>query len=97
MRQGAIEPRPHVPNHLVWAILSTIFCCLPLGVVAIVYAAQVNGMLDAGNYRGARRASRNARIWAIASMALAAISITLAAATWFLFIAANEWQWRILG
>ena len=95
MRQEAIEPRPRVPNHLVWAILSTIFCCLPLGVVAIVYAAQVNGMLDAGNYRGARRASRNARIWAIAAMALAAISITLAAATWILFIAANEWQWRI--
>ena len=95
MRPGTGEPRPHVPNHLVWAILSTIFCCLPLGIVAIVYAAQVNGMLDAGNYRGARRASRNARNWAIASMALAAISITLAAATWVLLIASNEWQWRI--
>ena len=31
------------PNNLVWAILSTLFCCLPLGIVSIVYAAQVNG------------------------------------------------------
>ena len=43
------EPSPYVPNHLVWAIAVTIFCCLPAGMVAIVYAAQVNGMLDAGD------------------------------------------------
>ena len=30
------------PNHLVWAILSTLFCCLPLGIASIVFAAQVN-------------------------------------------------------
>ena len=35
-------PPPYVPNHLVWAILVTIFCCLPFGIVSIVYAAQVN-------------------------------------------------------
>jgi len=28
-------PGPYVPNHLVWAILSTLFCCLPLGIVLI--------------------------------------------------------------
>ena len=38
----------YVPNHLVWAILSTLFCCLPLGIVSIVFAAQVNGKLAAG-------------------------------------------------
>ncbi len=29
-------------NFLVWAILSTVLCCLPLGIVAIVYANKVD-------------------------------------------------------
>ena len=45
----------YVPNHLVWAILSTLFCCLPLGIVSIVFAAQVNGKLAAGDVAGALR------------------------------------------
>ena len=62
-----------MPNHLVWAILVTIFCCVPTGIVSIVYAAQVNGMLNAGDYEGARRASDSARTWAIVSVALGLI------------------------
>ena len=58
------ENRPHVPNHLVWAILSTIFCCLPTGVVSIVYAAQVNGLVIAGDFVGARESSEKAKTWA---------------------------------
>ena len=67
----------YVPNHLVWAILSTVFCCLPLGIVAIVYAAQVDGKRAAGDLAGAQEASRNARFWAILSAALALIPLTL--------------------
>ena len=55
---------PHIPNHLVWAILVTIFCCLPFGIVSIVYAAQVNGKVAAGDIVGAREASQKAKIWA---------------------------------
>ena len=57
-------PPPHVPNHLVWAILVTIFCCWPLGIGSIVYAAKVNGMVAAGDIDGARRASKGAKTWA---------------------------------
>ena len=57
-------PPPYVPNHLVWAILVTIFCCLPFGIVSIVYAAQVNGKVAAGNIDAARLASDNAKMWA---------------------------------
>jgi hypothetical protein len=46
----------YVPNNLVWAILSTLFCCLPLGVVSIVYASQVDGKRAAGDVAGAGRA-----------------------------------------
>ena len=78
---GVRAPRPHVPNHLVWAILVTIFCCQPTGIVAIVYAAQVNGMLDAGNYDAARNASNSAKTWAIVSMVLGPV---LGALWWLL-------------
>ena len=53
------------PNYLVWSILTTIFCCLPLGVVSIVFAAQVNAKWAAGDVAGARDSSAKARLWAI--------------------------------
>jgi hypothetical protein len=52
-----------VPNYLVFAILTTVFCCIPTGIPAIIYAAQVNGKLAAGDYAGAQAASNNAKIW----------------------------------
>lgn len=54
-----------IPNHLVWAILATLFCCLPLGIVSIVYASQVDGKRAAGDLAGARQASHQAKTWAI--------------------------------
>ena len=54
----------HVPNYLAQAILTTIFCCIPFGIVSIVYAAQVNGHLQRGDLASAQRASHNAKTWA---------------------------------
>ncbi|MBL9124806.1 MAG: CD225/dispanin family protein [Planctomycetaceae bacterium] len=54
---------PKVPNYLVQSILVTFCCCLPFGIVAIVYAAQVNGMLAGGNLAGAMKASNSAKMW----------------------------------
>ena len=59
-----------VPNYLVQAILVTIFCCLPLGIVAIVYAAQVNGKVSAGDHAGAIKASETAKRWCWVSFGL---------------------------
>jgi len=53
------------PNYLVWAILSTVFCCLPLGIASIVFAAQVNGKYAAGDVAGAQESSRKAKQFAI--------------------------------
>lgn len=60
------EPMP--PTYMIWAILSTICCCLPAGVVAIVFAAQVSSRYFARDLEGAKRASRNAEIWIIVSI-----------------------------
>ena len=69
-RRPGIRAHPEVPNHLAWAILVTILCCLPTGIIAISYAAQVNGKLIYDDYSGAKSASDNARTWAIVSMIL---------------------------
>jgi len=55
--------QPAVSNYLVQAILCTLFCCLPFGIPAIVFAAQVNGKLAAGDVAGAMESSRKAKIW----------------------------------
>ena len=60
--------RPPMPDtYLVWAILATLLCCLPFGIVSIVKASQVSSLYYQGNYAEARAASRAARNWAIAS------------------------------
>ncbi|HDS1218518.1 CD225/dispanin family protein [Stenotrophomonas maltophilia] len=68
---------PQVPNNLVWAILSTLLCCLPVGIVSIVYAAQVNGKLAAGDIAGAQDSSAKAKKWAIWSAIAWVIMVVL--------------------
>ena len=60
--------RPPMPDtYLVWAILATLLCCMPFGIVSIVKASQVSTLYYQGNYAEACAASRAARNWAIAS------------------------------
>ena len=63
---AAAQPAmPKPSNNMVLAILSTLFCCLPLGVVSIIYASKVDNLYSAGDYAGALSASKSARTWAI--------------------------------
>jgi predicted secreted protein len=55
-------------NHLVWSILVTLFCCLPLGIVAIVKSSQVNGLWAQGQYAEAQASADSAKkfvIWSV--------------------------------
>ena len=54
---GTPLPAGTVPNYMVQSILVTLCCCLPLGIVGIVKAAEVNNRLAAGDYDGALKAS----------------------------------------
>lgn len=65
-----LPPGTTVQNYLVFAILTTVLCCLPAGIPAIVYAAQVNGKLQAGDLAGAQAASNNAKMWCLISLGL---------------------------
>jgi hypothetical protein len=65
-----LPPGTAVQNYLVFAILTTVLCCPPAGIPAIVYAAQVNGKLQAGDLAGAQAASNNAKMWCLISLGL---------------------------
>jgi len=70
--------QPYVPNYLAPAILVTLFCCFPFGIVAIVYAANAGGRLAAGDYAGALRMSKTAQRWCWVSFFFSlAVVITL--------------------
>lgn len=64
---GQASAGPPPDNNLVWAILSTVFCCLPLGVVAIIKSTQVSGLWAQGQHDAARKAADDAKkfsMWA---------------------------------
>src|ERR1017187_33210 len=67
---GVLPSGGSVQNYLVVAIVATVFCCLPAGIPAIVYAAQVNAKLQGGDLAGAQVASNNAKMWCLISLGL---------------------------
>lgn len=69
-------------NYLVWAILTTVLCCIPFGIVSIVYAAKVNGLWAQGLQVEAKAASDKAKMWAI----IGAVTGLLSFAVYFALI-----------
>lgn len=73
-----MENKPSRPSsYLALAIISTILCCLPTGIVSIVYAAKVNSLYESGNYDEALKASKNAKTWGFVSLGIGLIGIIL--------------------
>jgi hypothetical protein len=66
-----------IPTHLAPAILCTLFCCLPFGIVAIVNASQVSTKISVGDYRGAEKASEQAKTWCWISFALGIVPVVI--------------------
>lgn len=58
------QPMGVMPDtHMVGAILVTLFCCLPFGIIAIVKASNVSSCYNRGDYNGAVNASNEASKW----------------------------------
>lgn len=64
-------------NYLVESILATILCCMPFGIVGIVFASKVNSEYDAGNYEAAEKASKNAKTWTLVSFGVGIVTIVI--------------------
>lgn len=55
---------PQMPkNHLALAVLTTLFCCLPFGIISLIYAIQVNISANSGNFKMAEFSSEKALFW----------------------------------
>jgi len=61
--EAASVPPKKPESFLIFSILSTVLCCPPFGIVAIVFSAQVDGKYSSGDYAGAEKAAKNARLW----------------------------------
>ena len=70
------EPVNWVP-YLILSIISTLCCCLPFGVVGIVFSAKINML--AGNLEEAQNNAKMARIWIIVSFAIGLL-------TWLIYM-----------
>ncbi|HEY0636099.1 MAG TPA: CD225/dispanin family protein [Pseudonocardiaceae bacterium] len=87
-----MAPGPPPENHLVWAILSTVLCCLPLGIVSIIKSTQVNSLWAQGQYDQARKSADDAKKWAMWSAivsVVATVIIVIVYVVFFALLAAN--------
>ena len=75
-------------TNLVWAILCTILCCLPLGIVAIIKASSVEKLWLQGRYEEAIKASNDAKKFSIIGAVISAIGIVIYLLIYVIIIAA---------
>ncbi|HEX6098553.1 MAG TPA: CD225/dispanin family protein [Thermoanaerobaculia bacterium] len=66
-----------IPNYLWQSIVVTLCCCLPLGIVSIIFAAQVNSKLAQGDVAGAQEASQKAKMFALIGFGVGLVIIIL--------------------
>lgn len=64
------RPSENIPNYLAASILTTLFCCLPFGIVAIISSCKVDKWIALGDFEGAKAASKSAKKWIIWSIIL---------------------------
>ena len=57
-------------NFLVWSILTTVLCCVPTGIAAIVYANKVDTLWAMEKHQEAIEAAKNAKMWTFISLGL---------------------------
>ncbi len=73
---GGPPAGPPPSNNLILAIVS-LLCCWPIGIPAVVFAAQVNGKWNAGDQAGAVSAADKAKKFALAALVLGVIAIII--------------------
>lgn len=70
---GGGGPPPQIKNYLVESILALLCCGGVFAIPAIVYAAQVNGKIAAGDYQGAMESSANAKKWLVIAVCIGVV------------------------
>ena len=78
--QGNLPAKPN--NYLALSIITTVMCCMPLGIVSIIKSTKVDGLYHAGKYQEAEETSKSAKNWALAGI----IPMVVFYVIYFLFI-----------
>ncbi|WP_294083530.1 CD225/dispanin family protein [Proteiniphilum sp. UBA5384] len=69
---------PLKPSNWLWqSILVTILCCIPFGIVAIIYATKVDSFYFRGQYEEAERSAQKAKMWVFISIGAALLYVIL--------------------
>ncbi len=76
-QQPLVNTQQKPDNFMVWAILSTLVCCLATGIAAIVEANKVDNYWYAGKYQESIKAMNDARKWTFISLAIGIIGYLL--------------------
>nr|XP_020455858.1 interferon-induced transmembrane protein 3-like [Monopterus albus] len=71
------QTRTVVPSYLAWSIINTLFCCLPLGIAAIVYSCKAKDANACGQSAIAEDASRTAKKLNIIALVCGIIGIII--------------------
>jgi len=79
----------NIPNYLWQSIAITVCCCLPFGIVAIVYAAQVKSKASIGDIAGAQAASSKAKMWCWIGLGIGIVINLIVIALQFIAIGAS--------
>jgi hypothetical protein len=66
------------PNdHMVFSVLTCLFCFWPTSIIALIYSCEVNDRYNAGDHVGAMESSRKASQWGKISFLIGLISYVL--------------------
>ncbi|XP_072027070.1 proline-rich transmembrane protein 1-like [Amphiura filiformis] len=67
------NPQGPPEDYLMFAIFTTVCCCLPLGIVAIIKSLDVRNRFMAGDLAGAHEAAQSSKRWSIAAIVVGII------------------------
>jgi len=85
-REASPRPAGNIDSatYIIFAILVTLFCFMPTGIPAIVYAAKIDSAQQRGDADGAAEAARKAKMWCIISAVVAAAALIICVVVWLL-------------
>ncbi|CAL1570454.1 unnamed protein product [Knipowitschia caucasica] len=76
------QTRRVIPTYLGWSIFSTLCCCLPLGIAAIVCSCRAQNANSEGDQIMAKDASRTAKILNVIGLVCGMVFLVILIALW---------------
>lgn len=99
------EPiKPSIAPPKTWlleSILTTVFCCMPAGVVGLIYAVQVRDMISLNRLELAHKYSSQAKVWTIVSFSIGIVFFIIWILLLFLGVFAGmkeelDWSYTVM-